>query len=450
METLWPRVLDLIKTDVSVGSFQRWFGNILRVERRGNTFFLTVPNELACDYMEKQFSQLIKNSIYSLSGEELNVSFLNHEALSAPAGFSPVAAAIGATPSEKESFGQKENGFAFNPRYTFDSFVVGNSNRFAHAAALAVAEKPARTYNPLFIYGGSGLGKTHLMHAVGRKVLQKNPQAKVIYISTESFTNEFISLIRAGKAYTFKNRYRNADVFLVDDIQFLTGKEGTQEEFFHTFNALHEAGKQIVISSDRPPKEILTLEDRLRSRFEWGLITDIQMPDLETRIAILQRKADNEKVTVNDEVFFFIAEQIRTNIRELEGALNTVIYFAAVNNIKTIDLPSAKKALEKIILSDKKPPLTIEHIQRTVAAFFELRADELKSKKRNREVVVPRQLAMYLCRLLTKHSLQEIGAAFGGRDHGTVIHAVKTVENMMEQDTSALRSVEFLKSQLAR
>ncbi|MCL2817223.1 MAG: chromosomal replication initiator protein DnaA, partial [Clostridiales bacterium] len=301
-------MLDLIKTDVSAGSFKRWFDNILHVERRGNTFFLTVPNELACDYMEKQFSQLIKNSIFSLSGEELNVSFLNNEALAAQAGL-PQA---GAASHEKEGFGRKDgNGFAFNPRYTFDSFVVGNSNRFAHAAALAVAEKPARTYNPLFIYGGSGLGKTHLMHAVGHKVLQKNPQAKVIYISTESFTNEFISLIRAGKAYTFKNRYRNADVFLVDDIQFLTGKEGTQEEFFHTFNALHEAGKQIVISSDRPPKEILTLEDRLRSRFEWGLITDIQMPDLETRIAILQRKADNEKVAVADDVFFFIAEQIR-------------------------------------------------------------------------------------------------------------------------------------------
>jgi chromosomal replication initiator protein len=318
-------------------------------------------------------------------------------------------------------------------KYTFDTFVIGNSNRFAHAAALAVAESPARSYNPLFIYGGVGLGKTHLMHAIGNFVLQRSPNTRILYVSSEKFTNELIESIRDKNPIEFRNHYRNADILLIDDIQFLAGKEGTQEEFFHTFNALHEANKQIIISSDRPPKEIPTLEDRLRSRFEWGLITDIQAPDLETRIAILRKKAKVENLQVANEVMVYIADKIHSNIRELEGALIRVMAYASLTS-SPITVEIAAEALKDIIPVTTPKQISIEMIQQSVAEFFHLSLGEFKAKKRTRAIAFPRQIAMYLSRELTDYSLPKIGDEFGGRDHTTVIHAHEKITQARRKD----------------
>lgn len=309
-----------------------------------------------------------------------------------------------------------------NPKYVFETFVIGNSNRFAHAASLAVAEVPAKVYNPLFLYGGVGLGKTHLMHAIGHRIRQHHPEVKVLYISSEKFTNELINSIRDGNPESFRQKYRNIDVLLVDDIQFLSKKEHTQEEFFHTFNTLHEANKQIIISSDRPPREIPTLEDRLRSRFEWGLITDIQAPDLETRIAILRKKAIIESLNVPNDVMVFIASRIDNNIRELEGALIRVMAYASLTN-RPIDLDLATEALKDIFPHGKPRQITIDSIKEIVASYFKIKLDDLSAKKRTRNITYPRQIAMYLCREMTDSSLPRIGEEFGGRDHTTVIHA---------------------------
>lgn len=320
-------------------------------------------------------------------------------------------------------------------KYTFDSFVIGNSNRFAHAASLAVAESPAKAYNPLFIYGGVGLGKTHLMHAIGHYILQNNPNAKVVYVSSEKFTNELINAIKDDKNEEFRTKYRSVDVLLIDDIQFIAGKERTQEEFFHTFNTLHEANKQIILSSDRPPKEIPTLEDRLRSRFEWGLIADIQAPDFETRMAILKKKADVEKLNVPNEVMVYIATKIKSNIRELEGALIRIIAYSSLTNREvTVDL--ATEALKDIISNKQNKSITIDLIQDVVATYFNLRVEDLKSQRRTRNVAYPRQIAMYLSRKLTDMSLPKIGEEFGGRDHTTVIHAYEKISESLNKDES--------------
>lgn len=432
MEQIWVKVLDLVKMDIKGTSYQRWFTSILSVKRQGNYVYISVPDEYAQEYMTEAFSALLQDCFYKVSGERLFVQFVN--------GDIEEDSLYGQHTINEYSFSQEEtnipNNHGFIPRYTFDSFVVGNSNRFAHAAAMSVAERPARTYNPLFIYGGSGLGKTHLMHAIGQQVLKQSPNAKVVYVSTESFTNEFISLVRMGKAHTFKNLYRNAEVFLIDDIQFLTGKEGTQEEFFHTFNALHNQNKQIVISSDRPPKEIEMLEERLRSRFEWGLITDIQAPDLETRCAILQQKAFFDKFIISDTAIFYIADKIHSNIRELEGALNKVMHFAALNHIDRIEVDHIKEALRGILPEEKKVQLSIELIQNTVAEYFHLPVFEMKSQKRDRHVSYPRQIAMYICRELLDASLPKIGHEFGGRDHTTVIHACDKINSSLPNNPS--------------
>jgi len=452
---LWPELLNAVKANINKLSFEHWFENIISVKQVSGVIYITVPDETACEYMEDQFSKLICDNLQRLTGENMQIAFVpaEGEGRQYHSGKTPAparATAAEETPDNTDKADGKTayTGFAFNSRYTFNSFVVGNSNRFAHAASMAVAEKPARTYNPLFIYGGSGLGKTHLMHAIGQTVLRKNPSMKVVYVSTESFTNDFISMVRTGKAYNFKNRYRSADIFLVDDIQFLTGKEGIQEEFFHTFNALHEAGKQIVISSDRPPKEILTLEDRLRSRFEWGLITDIQSPDIETRIAILQRKALNEQANISNDVLFMIADKIKSNIRELEGALNKVIYFAELNNIREIEISDAMEALRGLLPEDKKPPLTIDYIQRTISGFFDLSITELKSKKRSRAIVFPRQIGMYLCRELTDYPFDHIGNEFGGRDHSTVMHAHEKISTELKDNLQLEKNMAKLKELL--
>ncbi len=320
-----------------------------------------------------------------------------------------------------------------NPKYTFDSFVIGNSNRFAHAASLAVAESPAKAYNPLFIYGGVGLGKTHLMHAIGHYILNNNPKSQVVYVSSEKFTNELINSIKDDKNVEFRNKYRNIDILLVDDIQFIAGKERTQEEFFHTFNALYEANKQIIISSDRPPKEIPTLEDRLRSRFEWGLIADIQAPDFETRMAILKKKADVEKLNIPNEVMVYIATKIKSNIRELEGALIRIVAFSSLTN-KEISVDLASEALKDIISSKQTRQVTIDIIQEVVANYYNLKIEDLKSARRTRNIAFPRQIAMYLSRKLTDMSLPKIGEEFGGRDHTTVIHAYEKISNNLKKE----------------
>lgn len=326
-----------------------------------------------------------------------------------------------------------EDSSSLNSKYVFDTFVIGAGNRFAHAASLAVAEAPAKAYNPLFIYGGVGLGKTHLMHAIGNYVLEHNPKARVLYISSEKFTNEFINAIRDNRSESFRNKYRNIDILLIDDIQFLAGKESTQEEFFHTFNALHDEQKQIVISSDRPPKEIPTLEDRLRSRFEWGLITDIQPPDLETRIAILKKKAKAENLDIPNEAIVYIANQIDTNIRELEGALIRVVAYSSLIN-QDITVHLAAEALKDIIPSNRPKVITIQDIMQTVGEFYGMRPEDFKARKRTKAVAFPRQIAMYLSRELTDFSLPKIGEAFGGRDHTTVIHAHEKIASMLKSD----------------
>ena len=334
-----------------------------------------------------------------------------------------------------------------NPKYTFDTFVIGSGNRFAHAASLAVAEAPAKAYNPLFIYGGVGLGKTHLMHAIGHYVLEHNPSVKVVYLSSEKFTNEFINSIRDNRPDDFRNKYRNVDVLLIDDIQFLAGKESTQEEFFHTFNALHEENKQIVISSDRPPKEIPTLEDRLRSRFEWGLITDITPPDLETRIAILRKKAKAEGLDIPNEVMLYIANQIDTNIRELEGALIRVVAYSSLEN-KDITADLAAEALKSIIPSTKPKVITVHDIQKVVGEHYGVKLEDFAAKKRTKSIAFPRQIAMYLSRELTDLSLPKIGEEFGGRDHTTVIHAHDKISKMIQTDTQFQREIQELQEKL--
>ncbi|WP_347058705.1 chromosomal replication initiator protein DnaA [Blastococcus sp. HT6-30] len=334
-----------------------------------------------------------------------------------------------------------------NPKYVFDSFVIGNSNRFAHAAAVAVAEAPARAYNPLFIYGESGLGKTHLLHAIGHYAARMFPNVRVRYVSTEEFTNEFINLVHSGRAEEFRRRFRDIDFLLIDDIQFLERAERTQEEFFHTFNTLHNASKQIVITSDRPPKKLTTLEDRLRTRFEWGLITDVQAPDLETRIAILRKKAWGERLQVPDPVLEFIASKVQTNIRELEGALIRVTAFASLNK-QQVDLPLAELVLKDLISDEQGPQITAAIIMAATAEYFSVTMEELQGTNRSRTLVNARQIAMYLCRELTELSLPRIGASFGGKDHTTVMHAVKKITNLMSERRATYTQVTELTARI--
>jgi chromosomal replication initiator protein len=336
-----------------------------------------------------------------------------------------------------------------NPRNTFETFVVGSNNQMAHAAGMAVAQAPAQAYNPLFIYGDTGLGKTHLMHAVGHAILRNNPDSRVAYLSTEKFTNEFIQALQENSLTKFRQRYRHVDVLLIDDVQFLAGKERIQEEFFHTFNDLFESGKQVVLSSDRRASEIQKLEARLVSRFEWGLPADIQAPDYETRLAIIRSKAASLKFDIPAPILNFIAQHISKNIRRLEGALIKVASYSALTN-KPLDLATTEMLLQDVLMEQAQNILTIETIQKRVADHFQIRHSDMTSKRRPNNIAIPRQIAMFLARTLTKHSLQEIGDAFGGRDHGTVIHACKAVDNMMDQDSTTRGSVEFLKTQLSK
>jgi len=442
--SLWKKTLNIIKGEMSEVSFNTWIKSCEPISISSNIIRVSVPNSFTKDILEKRYKDLVVNSIEAACSKHYNVEFI-------------VASDIQeVTEKENKSAKDKSNitvndemSSTLNPKYTFDSFVIGNSNRFAHAASLAVAEAPAKAYNPLFIYGGVGLGKTHLMHAIGHYALQNNPNTKVVYVSSEKFTNELINAIRDDKNDEFRNKYRKVDILLIDDIQFIAGKERTQEEFFHTFNELHGANKQIILSSDRPPKEIPTLEDRLRSRFEWGLIADIQAPDFETRMAILKKKADVEKLNVANEVMVYIATKIKSNIRELEGALIRIVAYSSLTN-RPITVELAGEALKDIISNKQNKNITIDVIQDVVAAYFNLRIEDLKSQRRTRNVAYPRQIAMYLSRKLTDMSLPKIGEEFGGRDHSTVIHAYEKISDSLNTDESLQHTVNDITKKLTQ
>ncbi|AKO90688.1 chromosomal replication initiator protein DnaA [Priestia filamentosa] len=442
---LWDKALVEIQKKLSKPSFETWLKSTKAHSLQGSSLTITAPNDFARDWLEAHYGNLISETLYSLTGEELEIKFIipQHQSSSELDVVHP-----------KERKKKADDVAEFSPsmlnsKYTFETFVIGSGNRFAHAASLAVAEAPAKAYNPLFIYGGVGLGKTHLMHAIGHYVLEHNPSAKVVYLSSEKFTNEFINSIRDNKAVEFRNKYRSVDVLLIDDIQFLAGKEQTQEEFFHTFNTLHEESKQIVISSDRPPKEIPTLEDRLRSRFEWGLITDITPPDLETRIAILRKKAKADGLDIPNEVMLYIANQIDSNIRELEGALIRVVAYSSLIN-KDINADLAAEALKDIIPSSKPRVITIHDIQRVVGQHYNVKLEDFKAKKRTKSVAFPRQIAMYLSRELTDFSLPKIGEEFGGRDHTTVIHAHEKISKLLDSDAQLQKQVKEIQDMLQR
>ncbi len=444
LEELWGRVLAEMEKQVSKPSFETWLKSTKLLSYKQDTLTIAAPNSFARDWLENHYVHQIAAILHDLTGKEAMISFIvpkdqNLEDYDIPAPKPMVSQ------DDQPDFSPG----MLNSKYTFDTFVIGSGNRFAHAASLAVAEAPAKAYNPLFIYGGVGLGKTHLMHAIGHYVQEHNPNAKVVYLSSEKFTNEFINSIRDNKTVHFRNKYRNVDVLLIDDIQFLAGKESTQEEFFHTFNALHEESKQIIISSDRPPKEIPTLEDRLRSRFEWGLITDISPPDLETRIAILRKKARADGLDISNEVMVYIANQIDSNIRELEGALIRVVAYSSLIN-RDINVDLAAEALKDIMPNSRSRVITILDIQKVVGEHYHVRLEDFSAKKRTKSIAYPRQIAMYLSRELTDFSLPKIGEEFGGRDHTTVIHATEKISTLLKTDETLKNEIKQIKSLLGR
>jgi len=435
---IWQQVLSVIQTKLSKPSFDTWFKSTKASFKNDDEVIITAPNVFSAEWLQSRYTKLVAATLEEYLGRPVDVKFTVEDARSSE----QAASTYPPMPAVKTS-SVDENVSMLNPKYTFETFVIGAGNRFAHAASLAVAEAPAKAYNPFFLYGGVGLGKTHLMHAIGHYILENNPHMKVLYISSEKFTNEFINSIRDNKQESFRNKYRNIDVLLIDDIQFLAGKEGTQEEFFHTFNALHEEHKQIVISSDRPPKEIPTLEERLRSRFEWGLITDIQPPDLETRIAILRKKAKAENLDIPNEAMVYIANMIDTNIRELEGALIRVVAYSSLTN-QDITAQLAAEALKDILPSGRKRVITIQDIQQRVGEYYGLKLEDFKARKRTKAVAFPRQIAMYLARELTDYSLPKIGDAFGGRDHTTVIHAHEKISQQLKVDQELYKIIHHL------
>ena len=439
---LWQSALSALEHKFSKPIFEMWIKPIRLVSLDGPDMVLSVQSNFARDWVENRLKGQINEVLRELFGSELELQFTVAETPENPA-----AAASGEqAPAEAQTSVRTPDDFRpgnLNTRYTFEEFVVGNNNRFAHAAAQAVAGAPARAYNPLFLYGGVGLGKTHLMHAIGHRVMQETPSANIVYVSSEKFTNEFIIAIKNNQTLEFRNKYRHVDVLLIDDIQFLEGKEQTQEEFFHTFNSLHESGRQLVISSDRPPKEIQTLENRLRSRFEWGLLTDIQPPDLETREAILRKKAESEKVPVPDEVTSFIAKVIPSNIRELEGALIRVVAFASLTKSAiTVDL--AAEVLKNAVANAPLRRVTIALIKERVSKAHGLTVKEMDHQRRDQRLAAPRQIAMYLATELTECSLPHIAREFGKKDHTTVMYARDKVKDQMQRDEAYRNKVRSL------
>ncbi len=433
IEELWNKILETIKEELSPQAYNSWFSQTKVVKFGENELIISAPGDFCKDWLEKHYTGFIKNILKRTlnSDDNLKIEFRAvDQKFSAPA---RSTLNLKKKTKKAEPF-LKDDKLVLTPKYTFDSFVVGNGNRFAHAACLAVAQSPSKSYNPLFVYGGVGLGKTHLMQAIGRYITRQNSKIKVLYISSEKFTNEMINSIRDDRTVAFRDKYRSVDVLLIDDIQFLAGKERTQEEFFHTFNTLYDSNKQIVITSDRPPKDIPTLENRLISRFEWGLITDIQPPDLETRIAILRKKAQAENLSVPTEVIDFIAEKIPSNIRQLEGALTKLVAFSSFTK-KELSVSLAQDILKDIIpLENKK--ISIGQIQKAVTDYYTIKVNSLLSKKRTKDIVLARQVAIYLSRELTDLSLTSIGEAFGRRDHTTIIHSYTKIKNKIEKDKS--------------
>ncbi len=438
---LWAEALRRMEGQLNKPTLESFLRVMRPVGLQGDVFHFAVPNRFAKEWVEQRLTEPIRRALRGVVGRDVGVRISVVEAAPAP----PAPSAHQAAPSQSRVL----EGTHISPKYTFETFVVGAGNRFAHAAAMAVAEAPARAYNPLFIYGGVGLGKTHLLQAIGHRVLRGEGIARVAYVSSEKFTNELINSIRDDKTLEFRQRYRGVDVLLIDDIQFLAGKERTQEEFFHTFNTLHETNHQIIISSDRPPKEIPTLEDRLRSRFEWGLIADIQPPDLETRIAILSKKAESEGIVVPVEVAEFIAQRIHSNIRELEGALVRVVAYASLTRAP-ISVTLAADVLRDLLPPARARVVTIHSIQQVVAEFFGLRVEEMRAKRRTKGVAFPRQVAMYVAREITDASLPRIGEEFGGRDHTTVMHACQRVREALHRDAHLAASVKRLMDDLQR
>ncbi len=425
---IWTEILGRVEAKVNRHSFYTWFKPTLFVDQDQQDVTVRVPNGLFRDWLTKHYSGVIAEAVRELDQEGLQISFVIDGEQSAK----PAPKALPPSTQVAETKLPPPRPRGLNPRYVFDSFVVGPSNQFAHAASLAVAEAPSRSYNPLFLYGGVGLGKTHLMHAIGQYLLDQLPDLKLTYISSERFMNEMINAVRYDRILEFRERYRTIDILLVDDIQFLAGKEGTQTEFFHTFNSLYDAQKQIVISSDCPPNEIPSLEERLRSRFKWGLIADIQPPDLETKVAILKKKAEGEAVPLPDDVALYIAGKIKSNVRELEGSLIRLIAYASLTGT-AISLPLAQEVLRDILGGDDQN-VTIEMVQKFIANYYQLKIVDLKSRNNSKAITLPRQIAMYLSKSLTNHSLPQIGKSFGGKHHSTVIHSIKKIENLCKRD----------------
>ncbi|TMC91009.1 MAG: chromosomal replication initiator protein DnaA [Chloroflexi bacterium] len=452
-DQIWSQVQEELRFQLAKRTYDMWLKNTSVVSADGSTFRIGVPSKLAKDWLEDRFAGLIQETLQAVTGAEVNIDFVI-----SPIGHRPPVLTGDANGLEPPGDNGHENGVEahdsgpilssdLNARFKFSSFVVGHNSQFAHAAAKAVAEAPGDSYNPLFIYGGVGLGKTHLMHAIGHEVHDRFPRKRVVYLTSEQFTNEVISSIATARMGEFRHKYRTVDVLLIDDVQFLAGKDRTKEEFFHTFNALHEINKQIVISSDRPPKEIPTLEDRLRSRFEWGLIADIQSPDFETRLAILHSKLGGHTGLVPEEVLSFIAHKVQRNIRELEGALTRVQAFAAVHQ-RSVDEDEAARLLADIIPAGTRKPINVDRIQVLVADFYNVTLDDMKGKRRDRHIVFPRQVAMFLVREETPSSLPAIGKAFGGRDHTTALHSIEKIANELKEDERLRYEVQAIREKL--
>ena len=452
-DQIWSQVQEELRFQLAKRTYDMWLKNTSVVSADGSTFRIGVPSKLAKDWLEDRFAGLIQETLQAVTGAEVNIDFVI-----SPTGHRPPV--LTADPNGPDPAGDigHENGVGvhdsgpilssdLNARFKFSSFVVGHNSQFAHAAAKAVAEAPGDSYNPLFIYGGVGLGKTHLMHAIGHEVHDRFPRKRVVYLTSEQFTNEVISSIATARMGEFRHKYRTVDVLLIDDVQFLAGKDRTKEEFFHTFNALHEINKQIVISSDRPPKEIPTLEDRLRSRFEWGLIADIQSPDFETRLAILHSKLGGHAGLVPEEVLSFIAHKVQRNIRELEGALTRVQAFAAVHQ-RSVDEDEAARLLADIIPAGTRKPINVDRIQVLVADYYNVTLDDMKGKRRDKHIVFPRQVAMFLVREETPSSLPAIGKAFGGRDHTTALHSIEKIANELKEDERLRYEVQAIREKL--
>ena len=452
----WLQILAALEMKVIRQSFETWFKPTRYSHVASRTLYVRVPSP-EFQHLGDKYGDLIQEAIEQQELELDDVCFVTaEEDPSIPpqrrdGGFGPVAAHAPTAPAPPQRAPQQERfdwstAAQLNQRYTFDAFVIGNGNQFARAASLAVAERPSKAYNPLFLYGGVGMGKTHLMHAIGHEVKRRQPSASICYCSAEKFTNEMITSLRNDRMTSFRDRFRTVDVLLIDDIQFISQKERTQEEFFHTFNALHESMKQVVIASDRPPKELTEIEERLRSRFEWGLIADIQPPDLETKVAILQKKAENEQVSLPIDVAIFIASNVRTNVRELEGAMNRLIAWCGLNKME-ITVASTQQCLKQFIDMQVRK-ITIEAIQKAVAESFGMRVVDLKQKNNSRNVVVPRQIAMYLAKQMTEASLPEIGRQFGNKHHTTVMHSISKIDDLRRSDKDLHRTLNKLQEQL--